>query len=453
MPVVRALAALVLLYCAGAGIRTLAGIPREAWWTEAPRSVLAGMALLGIAAPLFALAGLPILGSSAVLLAALAAVALATGHRRNRRTSELALPTTTVFLLMAVPVAFAAVLVGGTPLVYGDEVSVWGFKSASLLETGNLDPTRWALWPVRGPLYPLAIPVAGALTSLGANSLGEFGVRALALTGYACWIATAAELLGLLTRGAPRLALTLGLALLPVVLDESCRFMADLWFAAALAVASTSLLRVRSDAAQSRDATLALLVLPQIRVEGLPIALCLLAAARWVSPLGVPPRAVFRALLLSVLSVAPQVLWLASCGVISLGKVSAAELPLAPAELGSSVWKLLSDFATACQALVNVLFVEGAFPGLNARADPFALLSLQLLLGAGIGGPAFAVDRRAALTLAIALASGQVLSLLLAPEFLRQLDLVVERAAIHLLPAAVLLAVTLRRLDPPPAPP
>jgi hypothetical protein len=450
-----ALAALALLGGAGSAVRGLAGIPRDRALLESVKCLFLGLTAGGLLAPLAAWADANVVATTAAGLAGLTAIGWMRGRGAPAPPDPRA-PGPGV-LLLAIPLALACVLGLDRRFAFGDEVSVWGYKAAVLVETGRLVPTEWSQWTSRGPSYPVSLPVAGALASLPWPELSVKACRAVALAGAGTFLIATFDLLGWVAAGPTRLLAALAVGCLPAVLGESFLFMADLWLAAGVAFAASALLAsrldtLRNDTGRRNEALLFVAALPLVKIDGAPLAALMAAAGACLLPAGTRLRWLLTAALAAAAAAAPWWSWCVRCGVDpASGRV------LGDAAGPSPVVQILTDplalggrFGAAAVAVLDTLLISGALPRQVGDAVPF--LALPLLLAALIAGGGFAsTHRRAAALLAVAILLGQCLPFALAANFAWQLDMAKLRAGLHVLPGLLLVAATLRRLDPPSA--
>lgn len=436
---VASVGAMALVFGGGFGLRTLAGAPARPDAETFSGSFIFGAAVCGALVPATAAAGVPTLPAIAAFLlfltfagitlqllngGALPAAQMASSTAlRPSPAGMIAIALGAIFLIHAA-------LASGAPPAFGDEVTLWCYKSAVLAETGRHDPGVWTLAGSRGPSYPAALPATGALASLVTDRFAFEGCRATAWTAAASFLCAMYALIQTRFRGWTGLVVWLAIVTTPLVLLESTFVMADLLFTASLAHAAGSALK-RGAPLQT---ALALAAPATIKLEGLPASLAMLAvwsAAPGGSFTGAVGRATTGALAFGLLA-APWFLFLWSRGLSPL--------------TGESFDAARSS--TLMEALRNPgLVMERAGAVLRAffetATDPASLGLVVAILVLTLGLPRSSTGcrppRKLALLLALAMLAAKTAAFVVAPEFDWQLDVARTRAVLHLVPALVLM--------------
>jgi hypothetical protein len=425
-----------LLLSGGSGLLTIFGIARRGLWSDFPRCLLLGLALCGTtAAATAATSRGPSVVAGALVVAAVTGFLL----RKRRGTGATAtsrFPLAAFCLLLPLWCA-AGYFAFTVPVAFGDELTLWCYKSSIFAEFKSFDPRMWTLAESRGPAYPPAIPAAGALASIPTGSFDPAGCRLVALLGFVAFGCAATSLFEKLQFGALRTLAAVALSMTPLVAGEAWRCMADVTFTTALLVACETLLFERPS-----TAALFVAIPAAIKLEGAPMgALLAIAAAasletgRWRFLLGAAA---------SLAAVTGP--WFASL-LLAFGLHPATGIPLgADSRLEGSLPVIASRFAESAASLLKAFLPWSAF---SAVAPGILLAGAAGATSEGVAPPH---PRRVTLVaLSAALVAGQCLPLAVAPNFAWQLEVVAPRAAMHLLPALILAAATLRQLDRPPS--
>jgi hypothetical protein len=433
---VATLLSLALLVAAGFGLRRLLGARAAARPDALASAVVLGIAACGVAGPLGSGLGAP-----APLSAALALLALALlGALRKPARGAAAKVDPWLLAALAVPCALAVALALVRVVLSGDEVFVWGYKAAVIAATGRIDPSAWSHAILRGPAYPFALPVAGALPAAFGAPIPSFGGRAIALLAYGACALALARLARRCFAGRARVPAAFGLASMPALLLDGSTFMADAVFTGAIALALAELLE-----APARPIAVAHVVaLALLRLEGVAMAFLLLAAISLAAPAGQRVARTLASLAAALLALVPWASVLAARGLHPLTGEAADERARAQELLAS-----LAHPEVLGERLVRVVgqvFGEYLpwFPEAPANAALGARLGFGLLLPALVllaaaracsdARPLRWPLRVGALAVA-AIVAGQLLPLTVAPLFQWQLEAAKGRAALHLVPA------------------
>lgn len=443
---------------AGFGIRTLLRAPKRSVLYETASSIVLGIVTCGAAAPLFLILNIPARGATVSLLFALAAAGILsllffdrfnkTNKSRPRASPAFPKGSVTAILLFAPFLVWSAWTAFTIPVHFGDELTLWSYKSSVFTETGAFHPSAWTLSASRGPAYPPAFPIAGSVASYFTDTFEPYGCRMIATLGYFAFWALTYELLQMLGFGFLGLAASIAFAAAPVPISQSSRVMADLILAAAITLACIELI--------SGKLTFALMLQIAapcaLKLEGLPIAVLIILAGFIISkearaPKRRPKQIIQFALALLILA-GPWLLYLWTTGYSPLTGQPLSRFGggAGPSEIINALAhpvSLAQRFGAAAASVVESLVASSAFG--------FAIAGVFISIAGGGLSPAQKRSRRLCVALGGAILLGQFLPLAVAPNFDWQLAVVRDRAAIHIIPAAILLLASLRRLDPPPA--
>ncbi|MFN0207138.1 MAG: hypothetical protein ACKVS6_12615 [Planctomycetota bacterium] len=431
---------------AGFGIRTILRAPKRSVLYETASAIVLGIVTCGAAAPLFLMLNIPARGGIIFLLFALTAAALASPLLTSRERAAHAFPKGSppvnllAILLFAPFLAWSAWTAFTIPVNFGDELSLWTYKSSVFTETGAFHPSAWTLSASRGPAYPPAFPIAGSVASIFTDTFDPYGCRMVAALGYFAFWALTYELLQMLGFGFFALAGSLAFAAAPISIAQSSRVMADLILTASIALACSEWL-----AGKLTFASILQIASPcALKLEGLPIAVFMIFAGIVVSKDARGPKRILQfTVALSILA-GPWLLYLWSTGFNPLTgqpfgqPMGGAGTPVITNAL-SEAPAIAGRFAEVAKVIFESLAVSSAFG--------FAAAGVLVFVAGGAIQPTQTIRRALCFALGVAILTGQFLPLAVAPNFDWQLGVVRDRAAIHIIPAAILLLASLRNLD------
>lgn len=437
---------ILLLLGAGAGVRALVRGDDE---FDPASALVLGAALC---APLASAAELFHLPARESLVAGLAIWTLLSVILHFRRRSRA--PRSPRFAAGWAPFVFcsiSAIVFNGflaRPMSFGDEVTLWGYKSSVFVASGRIDPGAWTLSISRGPSYPPAVPAAAALPGILLGGFEEWHCRIFNICAAAAFATSIFRLLQLRLRGFLCIFASAAIVLTPAFLRESSLFMADTIFTAAIALAARELMRnPRSLPAWTHTAAISCFKIEGFVIAGLlAVSICSVEAIHRRRP---PIREIASFAIALALFAGPWFLLLASLGFHPLtgepfGQGRASEIAGALASPLESFRRFGTVLVTFGETLADWRQFALVVPCAAAIA---AVASTSPKSQGAPGARVLFVVTAAAILL------GQAIPLTLAPNFAWQLDAVRIRASFHLIPALILVSIAFRALDPLPSAP
>jgi hypothetical protein len=435
------IAAGCLLLFAGLGLRSIFGFRRGPLTLEIASALLLSIAALGIVGPLSSLARIDAPWSGVVFLGICAVWGLARrGGALLPRSPRDAGAAGIAMIGIAALVAYSAATV---PVLHGDEVFVWGYKSGAIQAQRTIDPTAWTHSLLRGTCYPFALPMtAGVVATLSGEFTAQTG-RIVAVLGFVACACALAELLRLRFRGLLLVAALLGILASPVVAHIAPMFMGDVPLLGGIALAVAGI----CGGPPSRQTIVHIAILALLKLDGATIAAALLGF-EWIRAApGTRARTLLFATVAFLVALLPWALVFLLHGLnpvtgerfgetSRLGEVSGSLGD--PARFGGRF-----AHALARLALSVVPYGLPDEPGdYWSGPGPFGFFLPALVIGTLAAPPhRIALSRWSLGALAAALIVGQAIPLALAPSFEVQLELVLDRAALHLVPALIVLAI------------